>query len=218
MNKQSKKFVIEANQKQLHVFAVSFSGQEIPADIETIAQRAFESVVSGVKDEVQTAYVRDIPEFTIDGKYPGGACYNRHEITIAINDWDYEPSQLAASFHHELHHLARWQNVGYGDTLGGAILSEGIATVFEELQTGWTPPWASDDISAQNLSEALEEWDSKSYDHAQWFYGSERGKWEGYKIGYTIAKKHFGQNFDLQASLEFKPEDMKYLLEEMVAK
>lgn len=45
---------------------------------------------------------------------------------------------------HELHHCLRWGTVGYGDTLGEVLITEGLACHFEtELRNGAVPPYAA---------------------------------------------------------------------------
>lgn len=49
---------------------------------------------------------------------------------------------LKRVFTYELHHAVRWGTAGYGDTLGGAILSEGLAGhVVLEMFNGDPEPW-----------------------------------------------------------------------------
>src|ERR1035438_2546513 len=116
------------NNKSLNMFCVSLQGQDIPAWLDDEVKRAFEALAALIKYENQVIYLRDIKFLAIDGKYPGGHCYNAYEAMIAVPDWLANKQQVVAAINHELHHMARWQNLGYGDTLGGALLSEGIAT------------------------------------------------------------------------------------------
>lgn len=108
--------------------------------------------------------------------------------------------------------MARWQNPGYGKTLGGAILSEGIATYYEELISGWTPPWAEATISDKAKTAARLAWNDTNYNHANWFFEGTYGRWVGYAIGYQLAKKLFDSGFELERSVIVKPDEVLEIL------
>lgn len=203
---------ISKNSKKLIVFATSLQGDPIPSYLEKVITDAFEPLTPYIKDERQVVYIRDIETLAIDGKYPGGNCYHRYEAFFAVPSWDPDKlnkQQFAASINHELHHLARWQNAGYGNTLGGAILSEGLATFYEEKMSGWTPPWSQVELSEAMVSNVLSEWDNEQYDHKDWFFNGKLGRWVGYSIGYNAAKELYKGGFNLGDSLEVKPEQIK---------
>lgn len=207
---------LTSKNKQLLVLAPSLSGVEIPDSFLSIVKTAFEQLAPFLKDNQQVLYVRDIPFLAIDDKYPGGHCYNRHEAMIAVKDWGGDSQQLTATINHELHHMARWQNAGYGDDLGGSIVSEGIATYYEELQSGWSAPWSQATFTEAVLADALENWASKNYSHSDWFFESERGRWLGYSIGYQLAKQLFKDGFDLERSLTLKSDEVKTIASELI--
>ena len=160
-------------------------------------------------------YIRDIPFLNIDGKYPFGHCYNEYEAMISVPNWNADKSQVVASVNHELHHMARWKNPGYGETLGGALLSEGIATYYEEKVSGWSPPWTKAQVSNDSVEVALQEWDDKEYDHNAWFFEGPYGKWVGYGLGYRLAKKVFANDFELARSIQIAPEEAHGLLKSL---
>lgn len=203
------------NGKTLNALAVSLHGQEIPDWLNTEIKAAFEKLATYIKNDNQVIYLRDIKFLAIDGKYPGGHCYNAYEAMIALPDWEADKQQVIATINHELHHMARWQNPGYGDTLGGAILSEGIATFYEEMISGWTSPWAQADVSSEALNSAVKSWNDEHYDHSDWFFEGKFGKWVGYAIGYRIAKELFSNKFDLAKSINIKPDEAEDLIKEL---
>lgn len=204
------------NGKTLNTLAVSLHGQVIPSWLNEEISMAFEKLAPYIKNENQVIYLRDIEFLAIDGKYPGGHCYNAFEAMIAVPNWSANKQQTIASITHELHHMARWQNPGYGETLGGAILSEGIATYYEEMISGWTPPWAQADIDNKALKEAIGNWNDNQYDHNGWFFEGIHGKWIGYSIGYRLAKQLFSNDFDLEKSIMLKPDDLQSMLRELL--
>ncbi|MCZ8279252.1 MAG: DUF2268 domain-containing putative Zn-dependent protease [Acetobacteraceae bacterium] len=81
--------------------------------------------------------------------------------------------------------------IGYGETLGEALVSEGLAGRFVEQLFGTAPePWenAMDEatLRAHLPDEALLA--SSDYNHADWFY-CRNGRlpcWLGYTLGYRI--------------------------------
>lgn len=192
--------------------AVSFQGEKIPNYIVEVIEDAFKEVAPFLKDDMQAIYLRDISFLTIEGKYPGAHCYNRHEILVSVPTWRTEKKPLAAAINHELHHMARWQNGGYGKTLGGAILSEGLATYYEKLRTGWTPPWSEVSINDELIQKAIKEWDNDKYNHSEWFFGGKLGKWVGYSIGFKLAEEIFKNGFDLKQSIDIDTKTAKSYL------
>lgn len=204
------------NGKTLNAFIVSFSGDPIPEYLEEVVANVFKELSIVMNDIEQVLYIRDIKFLAIDGIYPGGHCYNRHEAMIALPSWKVDKKQLQASIAHELHHMARWQNVGYGDTLGGAILSEGIATYYEKLISGWTPPWADVELTKAMVQAARNDWDNNGYNHSDWFFESNLGRWAGYSIGYQIASELFKAKFSLEDSVKVHSNDVKPLLDNLL--
>jgi len=201
-----------SNGKQLIITVVSFSDSSVPDLVISIIKEVFEKLAPFMKDARQFIYIRDMPRLCIDGKYPSGNCYNRHEAMIALLSWEIDEQQLVSAVSHELHHMARWQNAGYGDSLGGSILSEGLATLYEELQSGWVPPWSQADFTQDVLADAIDNWENKNYNHSDWFFKSDKGRWLGYTVGYQLAKNLYKDGFDLENSLQVKSSEVKDLL------
>lgn len=206
--------MISFDNKSLQILAVSLHGERIPDYLTEIIEDAFGQIAPFLKDNLQVIYLRDIRFLAIEDKYPGAHCYNRHEIMVSVPSWRTEKKPLAAAINHELHHMARWQNGGYGKTLGGAILSEGIATYYEKLRTGWAPPWSEVSINDELIQKAIKEWDNEKYNHSEWFFGGKLGKWAGYSIGFKLAERIFEDGFDLKQSIEIDNKKAKSYLKE----
>jgi len=207
---------ISNNGKTLNTFIVSLSGEPLPEFLENMIAKVYENLSVVMKDSDQVLYIRDIKFLAIDGIYPGGHCYNRHEAMIAVPSWSVDEEQVQGSVAHELHHMARWQNVGYGETLGGAILSEGIATYYEKFISGWTPPWASIELTKSMVQAAKQEWDNNTYNHSDWFFEGKLGRWVGYSIGYQIATELYKTKFSLEDSVKVHPNDIKPMLDKLL--
>ena len=106
---------------------------------------------------------------------------------------------LERTIAHELHHALRWDTVGYGVTLGGALVSEGLAGHFVR-QLYDNPPEMWEDTVAPGevaglLALAAEAWDKTDYDHARWFFGTaDLPRWLGYTLGYRLIGAWLRQN------------------------
>lgn len=71
-------------------------------------------------------------------------------------------------FAHELHHAARWQELGYGSTLGEALVSKGLAGHFSlELFGGESELWErlTLDLVQPYTSHLHDNWQRTDYDH-----------------------------------------------------
>lgn len=105
--------------------------------------------------------------------------------------------ELLAMLAHELHHCARWTCPGYGETLGEALVSEGLACVFETGFRGGIPPFWARALDADALraveARARPHYRERRYDHRDWFFGApERGlpRHAGYSLGFELAARH----------------------------
>lgn len=96
---------------------------------------------------------------------------------------------------HEFHHASRWDTVGYGETLGEVLVTEGLAGRFvEEIYRNPPEPWENAvnlETLRTHLNLAVNEWDSKNYDHKRWFFGQgDLPPWIGYTLGYQLVGKY----------------------------
>ncbi|MDD7972766.1 DUF2268 domain-containing putative Zn-dependent protease [Roseinatronobacter alkalisoli] len=95
---------------------------------------------------------------------------------------------------HELHHCSRWDGPGYGNTLGEALISEGLAGHFSQEAFGGPPEqWESMTISTlrPHITKVQNEWGSREYGHEAWFFGSsELPRWLGYSLGYHVVAQY----------------------------
>ena len=127
----------------------------------------------------------------------GGMCRGKYLFELGL---DPSNPNFAASLNdgalrrqvaHEAHHCMRNVAIGYGATLGEALVSEGLAGRFVERIFGTAPePWESamDEatLRAHLPDNAL--LSSFDYNHATWFYGQDARlpRWIGYTLGYRI--------------------------------
>jgi hypothetical protein len=92
---------------------------------------------------------------------------------------------------HEVHHCLRKGGPGYGNSLGEALVSEGLAGQFVTRLFGTPPePWerAVESPVALSFFPAADVMASTTYDHRAWFFGAggQFPRWLGYTLGYMI--------------------------------
>jgi len=142
--------------------------------------------------ELRHAPGRVIPEIGMVGYSPSAT---RFSLTFDSTNPHFAPSladgTLRRQVAHEVHHCLRHAGPGYGQSLGEALVSEGLAGQFVNRLYG-TPPelW-------ERAVEAKAAWrylpDDKAialptHDHNAWFFGGgDYPRWLGYTLGYLLA-------------------------------
>ncbi len=136
----------------------------------------------------------------IPGLGIGGFCFeaNRIEIQVDPSGSDAASSIATGAFDsvlaHEFHHAMRWAGPGYGETLGEALVSEGLADRFDGMVTGRPPaPWTQR-LDADRLAAIAElaaaERDG-AYDHGRWFFGTgDLPDGAGYSLGHHLVGRY----------------------------
>jgi len=157
----------------------------------TFARAGGELPITDVTVTITSDASRAIPGWGIGGFTTGANSVDLH-IDAGYPDLaQLLESRLPPLAAHELHHVVRVRGPGYGATLLGALVSEGLADQFAlELYGGSPPPWvvALEGTELEHwLAEAEEEFDSISYDHEAWFFGNGViPNWTGYAIGHRL--------------------------------
>lgn len=128
---------------------------------------------------------------SIDDTPPGG-------VSKSLNTW------LPALVAHELHHSSRIRmGPGYGQTLGEALVSEGLADRFAQEVFPATPtaPWSNAfpkvrEAALWRLARRELFVGRGTYDHVGWFFGggSEVPRWTGYTLGWRIAGAYLDED------------------------
>lgn len=127
-----------------------------------------------------------IPELGVGGYTPSSnVVYINIDSSKEILEKDLYMGML-----HEIHHAIRWRDPGYGTTLKEALLTEGLATLFEEECSGETPIYATVKITKDQILKASKELNNKKYNHIEWFITGNKDipRWFGYTYGYQLAK------------------------------
>lgn len=146
----------------------------------------------------------------------GGYSLRKGSIVITLdpdnsNFEDRLSPGLRRTFTHEAHHCLRWAGPGYGQTLGEAIVTEGLADRFvEELFGGPPDPWCvalgRDELTAVT-TRATRALDSKRYNHAAWFFGGDEiPRWTGYSLGWNLVGKYLDRHPDVRPSSLYNSE------------
>lgn len=154
--------------------------------------------------------VQHAPENVIEVLGVGGYTPNAHTIYISLdatraNILDIINNELIHTLVHEMHHAVRWNTVGYGETLGEALVTEGLADHFDTELTGasaaiWTKSLSGDDL-LNLLERARKEFDNSDYSHSDWFFGGNGfPKWGGYSLGYYIVSQYLSHHPNKKAS------------------
>lgn len=196
-----------SKKNSVHVHILQASGhlntflQEITSRVDQAVSRVLEKLLFQPIDLV----IFDNPDETIPGFGQGGRMYTPHVITIALdpsfsNFPDIIQNDLPRTIAHELHHAARGQSVGYGKTLREALVSEGLASHFEEeVFSGDAYPWSTavTEREAHRFLEQAKKESGQLYDHGRWFYGrGDLPRWIGYTVGYILVKDYLQKHGD----------------------
>ncbi|MCA3510818.1 MAG: peptidase [Rhodobacter sp.] len=136
-------------------------------------------------------------------RYPfsvGGACYEPGCIELTVDfsrnaALDTLREEILRTLCHEYHHAIRWDGPGYGDTLGEALVSEGLAQVFVHEVIPCPPePWEimpPDLDLRKTCKRAYDGFDDADYAHDEWFFGSgSLPNWTGYALGKALVARH----------------------------
>lgn len=161
------------------------------------------------------------PEFTIPETGEGGYApskdwfhlyidptRNKSELNKIINNI------IPATVYHEVNHISRWENTGYGSSLFDAIVTEGLATVFADEQwEKYKAPWNNyskkEIVKLINLLKKRKKSNDKNYNHDEWFYGTgELPRWTGYKLGSYIIKSFRNNNMEWKEILKLSTKEI----------
>lgn len=113
---------------------------------------------------------------------------------------------------HELHHCARRSISGYADTLGQALVTEGLACCFESELPGGTVPTYARHISGEALdaawtrAEPLLEQPMAGW--GGWFFGEQAPDipvYAGYTLGYRIVSRWLRMHRSTAAAAYYLP-------------
>ena len=159
------------------------------------AQDRLAAVTPPLPLDIVVSATRDMPE----ALFVSGHCYEPGVVGLRLDLGQSRSEEelrtgLLKTLFHEFHHALRWEGPGYGDTLGEALVSEGLAQRFlHEMMDCPPEPW-EDAVSAEVCESyrrcALAAFDDDSYDHAERFFGAgEMPNLLGYTLGRWIVDR-----------------------------
>jgi len=144
-------------------------------------------------DDIDVIFL-DAPNNVIKELGVGGYTASSHLIYVSINPkFPIKEISLLSCLLHEMHHTVRWRKPGFGKTLKEVLITEGLATLFEEEITGKTPIYAKVKYDEKCVELANKEFDNSKFNYYDWFVGGDKEKgisrWFGYSYGYQLAKR-----------------------------
>lgn len=148
-----------------------------PLRLDVLAQRLAGATIPEI-GMVGHAYRKGLFALTLDPDNP--------HFERCLND-----GTLRRQVVHEAHHCGRMAAIGYGQTLGDALVSEGLAGRFVSYLFGSPAElWecAVDDSAIRKHLPDGAALATPNFDHAGWFFGvgGRRPRWLGYTLGYRI--------------------------------
>ncbi len=147
-----------------------------PPRLDILVQRLAGAVIPEI-GMVGHAYRRGLFALTVDPDNP--------RFAAGLAD-----GALRRQVAHEAHHCLRMGAVGYGRTLGEALVSEGLAGQFTRRLFDNAPePWerAVDGAALRGFVPDGAALGAGRYDHAAWFFGTGAlPRWLGYTLGYAM--------------------------------
>ena len=178
----------------------------VDAALREVARRAGPAVTDLTLD-IAVRAVRNgtIGEIGHVGHVPGPGV-----LTLTLDPYnpnlpDHLGEPLERMIAHELHHLMRFETVGYGPTLGEVLVSEGLACRFvDELYASDPEPWERA-VPRNELGpfaeRAVDEADNAGYDHIRWFFGGgDLPRWIGYTLGRELVGDYLEKHPDARPS------------------
>jgi uncharacterized protein YjaZ len=137
----------------------------------------------------------------------GGFCGAPSRIDLSIDPGNpalarsFKDGECRKTFYHEFHHALRWKSVGYGENLGEAIVSEGLAQHFERQMEGGPVPLPARANPAGDWPRIVAHAGRHlrgDFDHEAWFFGGMADDvslphWTGYALGYAVVGAFLGR-------------------------
>lgn len=188
---------MENQNVHLHILRASGRLEPYRNDLEQTIKGAIAKTAGYISLHPIDMVVCDDPRRVIRGFGHGARTYNPYTIQVSLDPAfpDFLKTvignELPRAISHELHHAVRWKAVGYGKTLLEVLVTEGLASRFEQEMWGGTPSsWAaalSEKALAEVQVQAKTEYANTKYDHGRWFFGTgDLPRWAGYTLGYQI--------------------------------
>ena len=182
------------------------------SEVKIIVEEALAKAKSIFNVEDVSVEINEDPDQVIPETGVGGFTPDSHTIFVYYDSTNQNlkeklQQEIKSTVTHEFHHAIRnrifnWKE----DTLLGAMITEGLADHFDiEVNGGQPKPWSialNDDELEKVKGTATPEFNSREYNHDDWFFGSESRnipKWAGYAIGFKLVGDYL-KKIDKKAS------------------
>lgn len=157
--------------------------------------------------------IHDLPEQTIDGRYPDGSLEGLQAVRIGVPEWPVQEEMLSHTIAYFLHLMTRWQQFDLPYTLGEELAAVGMALQFAARHSSWTPPWAEGGLPPAIYRRARKAWDNKEYDHTDWFMPEETDNL-GYALAFELTGRYLGNRFSVRESIKTTAADLWPLVDD----
>lgn len=146
-----------------------------------------------------------IPQLGVGGYSPGP---NNILVYLDPKSDQANRTEILATLLHEAHHCLRWRSVGYGQTLGEAMVSEGLACLYEKERLGRAPIYTATELKPDQIAQAQSRLDQPGYSQAEWFFGQgDFDFWFGYSLGFRVCQQQAARTGQTAADLVDTPAD-----------
>lgn len=158
-------------------------GRTAPIIIRDLKPEAIDVIFLAAPDQT-------IPELGIGGFSPGP---NHIYVHLDPKSDKITNDEIAATLLHEAHHCVRWTPEAFNQPLGGQMVSEGLACLYEAQTLGREPIYAQTTLKKDQVDKARASLDRPDFDWGEWFFGQGQfDRWFGYSLGYHICRKYSG--------------------------
>lgn len=185
----------------LHILKSSGRLDELEGHIRSTALEVIPKIEERISLPHVDVVIEDNPKGAIPETGVGGYAKTAHILVVSIDPKSAYiqnlQDEIKSTLAHELHHCARMNLIGYGETLLEALVSEGLADHFDIEVNGNNPkPWSTalpEDALEKVAEKAKPEFNNSHYNHSAWFFGSQENqipRWAGYSLGFHLVKNY----------------------------
>jgi uncharacterized protein YjaZ len=187
-------------------------------EIQFAAEKALAKAKSIFNVDDVLVEIKEDPNKVILETGVGGYTPNSHTIFVYYdstnkNFRENPREKIKSTVTHEFHHAVRNRTYNWKeDTLLGAMITEGLADHFDiEVNGGEPKPWSVvlKDVEIERIKViANPEFNSREYNHSEWFFGSQERnipRWAGYAIGFKLVDSYLKKSGKKASELVAEP-------------
>jgi uncharacterized protein YjaZ len=206
-----------------HILNASGSLSQFRSVIQKTSAIAVKRVAKAIPVDNVDIVFYDNYQGTIEHLGFGGFTMTQNLVMIPINSSfpnlkNSLEENLPRTIAHELYHCLRNYAFNKKSTLLEALINEGLADHFDIEINGKEPEKWDTALTETQFKElykrAKKEFDSFSYNHRAWFFGSEKDnlpRWTGYSIGFRIVGDYLKKHPDKKSSNLYRAEVKEFI-------